>query len=383
MNSYLYISVCGKSINRFLRRCIENDIDIYSIKYISYKEILIKIKYEDYKKILKIKSLYKINIIDYSGFIKIKKIIRKNIILIIMFFVGIIFLTTLTNMIFNINIISNNNDLVKKIKNELKIYDIKKYSFKKKYNEIQKIKEEILNKYKDNIEWIEITDIGTTYEIRIVERKKNQIIKDGKYANIVAKKSGVVRKIYATSGEKNIELNTYVNKGDILIRGSIIKGEDVKQYVKASGKVYAEVWYNVTIEFPLKYSENIYTNESTKSFYIKLNDKYIEKNKYKNYERESILSIKNRLLPFEVGIEKIQKVKIINDIYTYDEALKKAKEKIREKVLQTLDKDEYIMDEKVLNFTKKDSKIVLDMFVSCFEEISKEEEIVIEEQKEQ
>lgn len=383
MNSYLYISVCGKSINRFLRRCIENDIDIYSIKYISYKEILIKIKYEDYKKILKIKSLYKINIIDYSGFIKIKKIIRKNIILIIMFFVGIIFLTTLTNMIFNINIISNNNDLVKKIKNELKIYDIKKYSFKKKYDEIQKIKEEILNKYKDNIEWIEITDIGTTYEIRIVERKKNQIIKDGKYANIVAKKSGVVRKIYATSGEKNIELNTYVNKGDILIRGSIIKGEDVKQYVKASGKVYAEVWYNVTIEFPLKYSENIYTNESTKSFYIKLNDKYIEKNKYKNYERESILSIKNRLLPFEVGIEKIQKVKIINDIYTYDEALKKAKEKIREKVLQTLDKDEYIMDEKVLNFTKKDSKIVLDMFVSCFEEISKEEEIVIEEQKEQ
>ena len=383
MNSYLYISVCGKSINRFLRRCIENDIDIYSIKYISYKEILIKIKYEDYKKILKIKSLYKINIIDYSGFIKIKKIIRKNIILIIMFFLGIIFLTTLTNMIFNINIISNNNDLVKKIKNELKIYDIKKYSFKKKYNEIQKIKEEILNKYKDNIEWIEITDIGTTYEIRIVERKKNQIIKDGKYANIVAKKSGVVRKIYATSGEKNIELNTYVNKGDILIRGSIIKGEDVKQYVKASGKVYAEVWYNVTIEFPLKYSENIYTNESTKSFYIKLNDKYIEKNKYKNYERESILSIKNRLLPFEVGIEKIQKVKIINDIYTYDEALKKAKEKIREKVLQTLDKDEYIMDEKVLNFTKKDSKIVLDMFVSCFEEISKEEEIVIEEQKEQ
>ena len=43
--------------------------------------------------------------------------------------------------------------------------------------------------------------------------------------------------------------------------------------------------------------------------------------------------------------------------------------------LQSLDKDEYILDEKTLNFYQKDSKIVLDMFITCYEEIGKEEKI--------
>ena len=34
------------------------------------------------------------------------------------------------------------------------------------------LKKKITDKYKDSIEWIEITDIGTKYEVKIVERKK-------------------------------------------------------------------------------------------------------------------------------------------------------------------------------------------------------------------
>ena len=69
------------------------------------------------------------------------------------------------------------------------------------------------------------------------------------------------------------------------------------------------------------------------------------------------------------------KIKIINDTYNINEAKIKAKEKVKEKILQSLDKDEYILDEKTLNFYQKDSKIVLDMFITCYEEIGKEEKI--------
>ena len=106
----------------------------------------------------------------------------------------------------------------------------------------------------------------------------------------------------------------------------------------------------MSIEFPLKYTEKKYTNNNKRSFYIKIGKDYISRNKYKNFERKKIISLKNRLVPFEVGIENQKEIKIINDIYN-------------------------ILDEKTLNFYQKDSKIVLDMFITCYEEIGKEEKI--------
>ena len=157
-----------------------------------------------------------------------------------------------------------------------------------------------------------------------------------------------------------------------------MKDEEVKAFVNAKGKVYAEIWYNVNIEFPLKYTEKKYTNNKKKTLYIKLLDKYISKNKYKNFERKSLISLKNKMLPFEMGIENQREVKIINDKYTIEEAKSKAILKAKEQILQALDKDEYISSQKTLNFYAKDSKIVLDIFFSCYEEIGAKEKIIPE-----
>ena len=373
MNSYLIISVNGRNIYRFLNKCKKNNINILKIKYISHKQIIIKINSNDYNKLLSIKSFYKLNIINRKGKIKLKEIINKNKILIISFIFGIIFLLFLSNIIFSINIENDNLILKKELIKELNYYGIKKYKFKKNYSELQKIKKILLKDFKENIEWIEITNIGTKVDIKLVERKKNKIKKNQKYVNIVAKKAGIIKKIYAEDGQKKVDLNTYVNKNEIIISGIIMKGEEEKQYVHAKGKVYAEVWYNVTIDFPLKYTEKIYTNNNKNRFYIKLNEKYITNSKYKNFERKTIKKLYSNIVPFELGIEREKEVKIINDKYSINEAKIKALEKAKEKVLQNLDKDEYIIDEKVLNFKEKNSTIELEIFFSCLEEISKEE----------
>ena len=373
MNSYYIVSIKGKNISRFLYKCKNNNINILNIKNISHNEVIIKINRNDYSKLLKIKSVYKLEIINATGLLKFKELIKKNLVIIIMSFLGLLFLFVLTNTIFGIKIISNNKKLNKIILKKLEYYNIKKYKLKKSYNEIQKLKKELLNEFNDSIEWIEISDVGTKYEVKIVERKINRKMDNSDYINIVAKKSGIIKDIYAQTGEKQVDLNTYVNKGDIIISGIIKKGEEEKKYVHAKGSVYAEIWYDVTIEFPLNYTEKIYTNNKKNTFYIKLNNKYIKLKKFKNIESRSIKKLSNRLVPFEIGIEEEKEVKIINDKYTIDEALKRAKEKAKEKVLQSLDKDEYVIDQKVLNFYEKNSKIVLDMFFTCYEEISKEE----------
>lgn len=378
MNSYLIIRVTGKNITRLLQKCRLNSINILNVSIISYKEAVIKINKKDYDRLISVKSIYKVEIISSSGLSKFIELIKKNKIFLTSSIIGILFLVYLSNTIFSIQVISDNNKLNEKIIKELNAYGIKKYSLKKSYKQIEKIKNHLKEKYEDNIEWIEITDIGTKYQIKIVERKKNKEETDDEYTNIVAKKSGVIRKIYAESGQKIVELNTYVNKGDIIISGSIMKDDTVKQYVHAKGKVYAEIWYNVKIEFPLEYTEKKYTSNESKRFYIKLNDKYIGFNKFKNFERKKIISLENRLIPFEIGIEKQREIKIINDKYTTQEAKTKAIEKAKEKVLQSLDSDEYIIDEKVLNFKENGSKIELDMFFVCYEEIAKEEKLIPE-----
>ena len=370
MNSYLIIKVEGKIIEKFILRCKKNNINLLKIERISNKEIIIKINSKDYENLNKIKSIYTLTIINNGGYLKFKEELNKNKVFIIMVILGLLFLIYLSNTIFSVNIISMNKDLNEKIIKELDSYGIKK-----SYDSIEKIKKKITDKYKDSIEWIEITDIGTKYEVKIVERKKQNNNVSTEYTNVVAKKSGVIKKIYAESGLKMVESNTYVNKGDVIISGAITKDEEVKKYVHAKGKVYAEVWYDVSIEFPLKYTEKKYTNNNKRSFYIKIGKDYISRKKYKNFERKKIISLKNRLVPFEVGIENQKEIKIINDTYNINEAKIKAKEKVKEKILQSLDKDEYILDEKTLNFYQKDSKIVLDMFITCYEEIGKEEKI--------
>lgn len=379
MNSYLIIKVSGKNIPKFILRCKNNNINILKLEQISYKEALIKINYKDYDKLLKIKSIYDITLINNTGFLKFKELLNKHKYFLIMFTFGILFLIYLCNIIFEVDVISTNNELNNLIKKDLENYNIKKYKLKKSYKEKERIKSELLEKYNDTIEWIEITDVGTKYEVQVVERKKKVTEEKNEYTNIVASKSGVLRKIYAEEGVKVVDNNTYVNKGDIIISGAITKDEEIKKIVNAKGKVYAEVWYNVNIEFPLEYTEKKYTNEKKKSVYMRLGNKYISKRRFKNFERRKILSLKNRLVPFELGIEEEQKVNIINDKYTVEEAKKKAILSAKEKILQSLDKDEYITSQKTLKFYAKDSKIVLDIFFSCYEQIGKEEKIIPEE----
>ena len=382
MNSYYIVSIKGKNINNFLHKCNQNNINILRIKNISNKEILITINTYDINKLFKIKSIYKIKIMNSKGALKLKEILNRNLILIIFFFLGIIFLSVLSNTIFNVQIIGDNKELNEKIEKILNQNGIRNYQFKKSYKELNEIKNNIMEEFKNEIEWIEITNIGTKVEVKIVERKLPVKNTSKEYTNIVAGKSGVIRKIYAEEGEKQVLLNTYVNKGDIIISGEITKEEDVKKYVHAKGKVYAEVWYNVTIEFPLKYKEKIYTKNKCKRLYMKLSDKYISLSKYKTFERKKLHSLKNKRVPFEIGIEEEREVKIINDKYSINEAKIKAIEKAKEKVLQTLDNNEYIISEKPLNFKEKNSKIVLEMFFSCFEEISKEQKLIPKDEKE-
>ena len=262
---------------------------------------------------------------------------------------------------------SNNKDLSDLIIKELDNYDIKKYSFKKSYNKINIIKKNIKNKYKDKIEWIEITNDGTKVIVNIVERKIDNTNTDSNIYSIVAKRNGIIKKIKVDKGISMYEENTYVNKGDIIISSDIYLNEELKNRVSSEGKVYAETWYKVHVEYPLNYKETKYTNNKRKIPYIKIGNDYLELFNYKNYSRNSIISLKDNI--FEIGLEEIKEELIINKKLSLEAAKKEAIDYAKKKIEDRLKDDERIISQKTLNFSNNGSKIIVDIFFSVYEEI--------------
>ena len=161
------IKITGKNVERFLRRLMSMNIELLDIKYPKYNEAIVKIYKVDYPKLEKIKTIYEMNIIDSSGLIKIKKQLSLNKYFIFFLILGYLLLLFLTNLIFEIEVIHNDKELRELITTELETKGLKKYNIKKNYKQIQKIKKEIIEKYKDKIEWIEIEENGTKYIVRV------------------------------------------------------------------------------------------------------------------------------------------------------------------------------------------------------------------------
>lgn len=367
------IKISGKNIYSFLKRIYKNDIEIYNTKYIDIHNIYLTVSEKDYYKILKITKTYKIKLIKLHGINYIKyKIIEKKIFL-ISFLLSFIFLIYISTFITDVEVIHSDTNIRNFVFEILDYYDIEKYMKIKSYKKIDQIKKEILEKYKDKIEWIEIERIGTKYIVKLEERKIFKKNNDNNPCDIVSNSYAIIKSIKSEHGEIIKNINDYVKKGDTVISGSIKLNDIEKAKIKATGTVYGEVWYKVTVEYPLNYIEEKVTKEKKKIYTISFLSKKIEltfkKNKYKIVNKKEIL--KHNILPISINKEIQAKKEVINQKLTKEEAILKAIDKVEEKVKKSLNEDEYIISIKKLKVEENNSKIILETFVTVMKNITK------------
>ena len=379
MKSKIKLRISGKKIERFIKRLISNKIELLNIKY-KRNEADIIIYKKDYERLLELKSIYNVQELDIYGIIKVGHIINnyKYILSFILF--GICLIILLSNVIFSVEVIHNDLSTRELVLKELENYNLKKYKFVKGYDEIQNIKKEILENYKDKIEWLEITRVGTKYIVRLESRIIPNIEKNYTNQNVVSKKGAVLKKIVAKNGTVIKDIDTYVNKGDVIISGNILLNEEVKDTIRAEGTIYGEVWYKVNIEYPFVYIENKETGNYKDVYVLKLLNKNIELTtkpfKEKRYEEKVILN--NNLIPISFVKQSQKEIINIEEILNVEEATGKAIEKSKEKINESLNNDEYIIDYKLLNQTIENDRVILDIFYSVYENITEYEEIKVE-----
>ncbi len=360
------LQITGYSLRYFLNNLIKNKIQLYYINQTNDRLIII-VNENDFNKIKKMKTTCKVKVLNRFGIEKIKYLVYKYRYLLLFFLIGLFLILTLSNIIFEIEVVHPKKEIRNMIYDDLKKYGIKKYTFTKNYEEKEKIKEKILKKEKNKIEWLEIDKIGTKYIVNVEERKKKITSNDNTPRDIIAKKDGMILKIQANNGEIVKKKYDYVKKGDIIISGTIKNKEDEVNKIKATGVVYGEVWYNVKVEIPIKYHEEIETGREKQvlAFRFLNKDLFFEFNKYKEYNRTDKYLIRNEILPIGFSIvtkkEKISSDKIYNINNIDKKAIELAEDKFNKK---------NIIFEKVLKKTLNDSTITVEVFLKVKENIT-------------
>lgn len=372
MTNKIKLNIKGKNIERFIKRLKSNNIDLLKIEKIKYNEINITVYKRDYERIIELKTVYDINKLDIYGIIKIREVISIYKYIIAFIVLGVFILIFLSNIIFNIEVIHTDSEVRQFLLKELENYGLKKYKFKKNYDEIQEIKNSILEKYKDKIEWLEIEESGTTYIVRLEERIIPDNVLENEKQNVVAGKSAIIKNIIAENGEVVKNINDYVEKGDIVISGNIYLNETVKDTIRASGRIYGEVWYNVTVEYPYIYSEIKEKDNYQDVYVLKFLNKSLELtfNRFKDKRVEEDIILYHPIVPISFVKQRQKEVETISLVLTSDEAKDKAIEEAINKMNEKLDDDEKILDYKLLKFDIKDDKVVLEMFFTVYENIT-------------
>ena len=361
------IEIIGKNPDYFLKEIIKKNINIYDLEK-NYKSIKLIINTDDFKTIKKIKTTYKIKVIEKYGVLKLYDYLKKYNLFLLFIIIGILINILLSNIIFKVEVIHPNKELVKIIYKDLNDLGLKKYHFKINKN---KVKEKLLEKEKNKIEWLEIENIGTKYIIRLEEKKLNKKEKVCRARHIISKKQAIIYSIESSSGEIIKKKNDYVEKGEILISGFIHNKEKIVSKKCAIGKVYGETWYNVKVLVPNEVNKIKILDNKDYGINIKLFKKDINiGNRLRYYKKYVYNIIDSKIIPINIGTSKYQEIKenkIIYSINNVDEiAISTAEKEIKKK----LKKDEEVIDKKVLKKIKKNSKIEVDVFIKVKEDIT-------------
>lgn len=368
--SYYRIKVIGKNPKLFIKRMIKMHLYLLNITYIN-DDVYIDIDYENYQRLKEMKTSYQLKIIRRFGISNLIFLMKKYSVyfMTLLFSVFVIFI--LSNIIFEVEVVNNNDEIKTLIYDELKKYNISKFHFVTSFTKQEQIAKEITYNHKDKIEWMELKREGTKYTVAVERRKLEQPREKLQNRDLIASKSGILLKIDASTGEVVKKINDYVKKGDVVVSGKIMKNDTIKSLVSAEGNIYAEVWYDVNISMPLQYREEQKTGKKKTIFKLTFLNKSIGLfNRYKEYKDEDWYTISSKLLPISFSITKREKLKVNSYHYTKEEAIKEALKHADEKIKKNLKDGEYIISKKVLKNSEKNSTIDVEVFYKVCENIT-------------
>lgn len=347
---YLRIEVKGKRAVKFLNLTARHNIYFWDLEH-DGDTLFLKIRPGDFKKLRPLlrKTGNSAKIIEKKGslFLMLRGWQRKGLLVGILMFIFLLYFFSL--FIWNISIEGNNEVSREDILAFLEKYKVKRGTLQGRID-LQELERKILLEI-DELVWAGLRIQGTSLEIQVVERFQEPKIA-AEAVDLVAAKDGVVVDVLVLAGEAVVEPGDTVQKGDLLISGTVTppeieedieNDEDLAQQaveVQARGIVEAMVWYEEYVAQPLYIMESRKTGRQTRSFAVKINSHRFSlgganDSPFKNYELEIIkrkIEWRNLSLPVELVTSSYREIEMELWPLSPWEALNKARSLAVEKV---------------------------------------------------
>lgn len=253
---------------------------------------------------------------------------------------GILFLLFMSTFVWKIEIDGNIRCSDEEIRRFLKTIDVSEGKSKKDIS-CEKIVELMRKNFEDVI-WVSASMDGVELKIEVKEnmdRVYEEETKDSPPMDIVAEKDGMITSIITSKGKPMVKAGDVVQKGDILVSGSIEILNDAMevtgyQYQVAEADIYVQTEY--AYEEQMEHSYEILEPTGKKKYQVWVEtDKKIQfignlKNGYKYYK---ISEYQNKLtlgeivpLPWKMGLKIVEECRKKTQTYTEEEVRAKLSE---------------------------------------------------------
>lgn len=389
---HVTIRIIGNKPEKFVRKCLEAQLPMWNVTFISknkYEATVYKHHVKEIKKLSETSS-YVVELIEERGiFVKLRSFFaRKEWVLACAMSIGLLFL--LANTAWKVEITGVPMHIEHTIEEQLEDAGLYEGAWIRSLQPLELVQEQLLHEIPDLL-YIGIEQRGTSYYIDAIEKKMENEDEEKSSDKLVAKKSGMIEKMFIQSGVPLVARNDMVKKGDTLVTNEVElleeeenEGEDEKdnkktKKVPVKGKVYANTWYHIKGHVALNKSQASLTGENKTSYQLQLGNITVpiwgwNKQPYQNqiaeYDSQSL-----RLWAWTLPINFVKK-----DLYEYEsntiklsesQVQEKMMEHVEENVKRTFGQDTEVLKYYVLHETVENGKVNMNLYVSLKENIAK------------
>ncbi|MBQ9267553.1 MAG: sporulation protein YqfD [Clostridia bacterium] len=383
MNGFVEIQIEGYFSERLINLALKRGITIWDIRRKPDGRVIAKVVPKEFKKLRPIarQTRCRIKILRKRGIPFLVWRYQKRKIFLLLILVMGIFIYIYNSYVWRVDITGDFDIPIEELRAQLEEENVKVLARKKEIS-IDQAKINMALKRND-LAWIGISLKGTKAIVEIVEKVMPEVEElSGIPCNIVAKKEGVITRIYAKDGLAVVEKDDWVQAGQVLISGIMTSKQGEERLVHADGEVYAKTWYASKAKVPYQRDVVGKTGNVEKRYQINLGKYEINfLNSDTNFEKYDTITSSNQLkildrfvLPIEVTEVIYEELEVDTIELSRQQAENIAKNEAMNGAMQMVPQDAENVNNAIV-IREYDEGVEAEVTIECIEKIGTKEKL--------
>ncbi|MFG6114291.1 sporulation protein YqfD [Halobacillus sp. MO56] len=377
IKGYVTLIIQGTYPEQFINLCAKEGVVIWNAKKLSDHQLQANIYLADLPEVKRIRkrTRFKVRLKRGQGLPYIWKSFLAQKPLWFALILTVLLLVFVSNLVWSVHIEGLPKELEKKVEKQLREYGVQPGAISFRLEDNGKLQQKLLDDVPELL-WIGVEKKGTAYIFQGVEKTLVEKENAMQPAHLVAAKKGMIHYIYIAKGKPMVEVNDFVEKGELLASAQL--DENDEKLIRAEGEVIAETWYRVEVsasqtekiqtatgEFENKYHINIAGFEFPVWGWGKID--YEVKKKEEDYHQLSLFS---KSLPLYWKKTTIFELNQLQHKRSEKEAAAIAIEQGKRDLLKKIPEGSKILEENILHQSVDNGKVKLILFVKVHEDIA-------------